>query len=197
MSPEQVGILVTAFASLIGTIIYILRQISNTRNEARREAIAAKARQDKIENDARAERLAARTREDEADNRQREIISAWAVEFKQELSKTSEKLTDALIKNAHLEGQIDILMKNQDAANRTIAAYGKRISELEADGKFKDNLIEKITSQRDTIQQKYEDGRDRMIAMTIELNQLKSKATPVTKVADTKSINKADKGNKS
>lgn len=181
MSPEQVGILVTAFGGFIGTILFILRQISNTRNEARREAIAAKARQDKIENDARAERLAAKIREDEADSRQRKIIDNFVIEFKRELSEAVEKLTQALIKNAYLEGQIDILMKSQDA-------YGKRIIELETKDKFKDTLIEKVTAQRDHIQKKYEDGRDRLLAMTLEMNKVKTNEVPVAIAAGEETI---------
>ena len=164
MSPE----IITALAGIIVTLGYIVRQQFNTRNEAKRQVIATKTREDKIKNDAR-------VREDEADNRQRKIIDDFVVDFKEQINKLTKDLQTALIGKAHLEGQVKELIRNQDIDRNKLEALSKRISELEIDNKVKDDMLIKVTKERDDLHKKLSDSKDMVSAKILEIQALEAK----------------------
>ena len=175
MSPEQIGLIVTAIVSLVGAFVYVIRENNKTRNEAKRQVIASRARQDKIESDAK-------QRENEADNRQRKIIDGFAVDFNQKnedqaarIEKLSGDLQTALVDKSRLEGRIDELIRNQDIDRNKLEALSKRISELEIDNKVKDDMLIKVTKERDDLSKKLSDSKDMISAKILEIQALETK----------------------
>ena len=167
MSPEQIGLIVTAISGLVGAFVFVIRENNKTRNEAKRQVIASRARQDKIESDAK-------QREDEADNRQRKIIDNFVVDFKEQINKLTKDLQTALIGKAHLEGQVKELIRNQDIDRNKLEALSKRISELEIDNKVKDDMLIKVTKERDDLSKKLSDSKDMISAKILEIQALEA-----------------------
>ena len=172
MSPEQVTMIIGAFAGLIGAIAYVIRQNNNTRNEARKQAIAAKARHDKLENDAK-------QREDEADNRQRAILDGFVIDFNKKneeqqkrIEFLSKDLQTALIDNARLEGQLKELIRNQGIDRNKMEQLSNRVHELETDKKRDIETINKQDATIETLRKKLSDNKDMIAAKILHIHVL-------------------------
>lgn len=172
MSPEQVTMIIGAFAGLIGAIAYVIRQNNNTRNEARKQAIAAKARHDKLENDAK-------QREDEADNRQRAILDGFVIDFNKKnedqqkrIEFLSKDLQTALIDNARLEGQLKELIRNQGIDRNKMEQLSNRVHELETDKKRDIETINKQDATIEALRKKLSDNKDMIAAKILHIHVL-------------------------
>lgn len=171
MSPENI----TALVGVIVTFAYILKQQFETQNKAKLQAIVVRARQDKIENNSLEALL-------ENDKKQRARIDQFAQSFQDEtvrqdktIEKLSKDLQTALLDKAEQKGQLKELIRNQGIDRDKLDALSKRISELEIERAVKNDLIIKLTDERETLRKQLSDSSDMVSAKTLQISDLEAK----------------------
>lgn len=157
MSPEISTAIAGLLTALVPTILLILRSINQFKTRQKQLEndsiqLGLEYKELKIETEKVKSDFAVQS--EERDNRQRDIIDGFVLEFNEKneaqavkIEKLTEKLTEALIDKARLEGRLDELVRNQTDSRDKMIAYDKRISELEVDRAVKADTILRLTKE--------------------------------------------------